>query len=93
MAASSTNRPEWKQKVAGASEIARWANVKPPMVNIWAKEEWFPEVFDCLDMGRVWDFQEVVAVLTKRGYPKELPYKERYPKSGRKPADEEEKTE
>jgi len=78
MASSPYNPPRWKKDLCGAHEIAKWANVTTSQVTHWAKEPWFPEPVDELQMGRVWRFKEVVNVLTERGYPKEA-YFERYP--------------
>jgi len=60
----------WKGNFCGAYEIALWANVSKAQVAHWAKEPWFPSTVDEPQMGRIWKFPEVVAVLTERGYPR-----------------------
>ncbi len=61
----------WKQKLCGSTEIAEFAKVTRAQVSHWFKEDWFPRTVDELRMGRVWDYQEVVDVLTQREYPRD----------------------
>ena len=61
---------KWKGDLCGAYEIAAWAQVTKGQVAHWAKEPWFPPTVDEPQMGRIWRFKEVQAVLSERGYPK-----------------------
>lgn len=81
----------WREKLCGASEIAAFAGVTVAQVAHWRKEEWFPTPLDELRMGTVWDYGQVKAVLSERGYPKAAPYAERYPanRKRRKPQEPE----
>lgn len=60
----------WKGKLCGAFEIAFWAGVTKGQVAHWSKEPWFPPTVDEPQMGRIWNFEEVKAALSARGYPK-----------------------
>ena len=63
---------EWKGEWCGVLEIAQWAGVTKPQVNHWSKADWFPQPLDSPKMGRIYNFKEVVKVLSERGYPREV---------------------
>lgn len=66
-----TNRV-FKGKFCGVYEIAQFANVSKAQIAHWLDRDWFPAPLDEPAMGRVWNYEEVVAALKARGYPKEV---------------------
>lgn len=62
----------FKGKFCGTYEIAKFANVSKAQIAHWLKTDWFPKPVDEPAMGRVWDYEVVVAALEAKGYPKEV---------------------
>ena len=76
---------EWKGLIASATEIAAFAGVTRGQVSHWAAQEWFPEPLDEPSCGRVWDYQQVVAALSERGYPRTNGFRRHNVPAKRKP--------
>lgn len=61
---------EWKRILCSATEIAEYAGVTRGQITHWAAQDWFPEPIDEPSAGRIWGWDEVVAALSERGYPR-----------------------
>jgi hypothetical protein len=61
----------FKGEFCGVYEIAEFAKVTKAQIAHWLRTDWFPRPVDEPKMGRVWRYQDVVAALTEKGYPRE----------------------
>lgn len=69
---NSRYRRAYRGRFVGVSEIGKMAGVTRARAGQIVQEAWFPDYVEALDMGTLWDRQQVADALAVQGYPRQI---------------------